>query len=74
MTKIALSGADFADLAAGYSFNTVTEDGDEVVLYGDDFTDTEISRLAAGEEVEHDSGRDTYLISAPEAPWAGHRD
>lgn len=73
LTKIALTGADFADLAAGYSFNTMTEDGDEIVLYGDDFSDAEISKLAAGETVEHDSGRDSYLISAPEEPWVGHR-
>ena len=73
MTRISLSGADFADLAAGLIFNTLVEDGAEIILDGRDFDDGEIAVLATGDEVEYQGPGGTYTISAPEAPWAGHR-
>jgi hypothetical protein len=73
MTKIALTGADFADLAAGDSFNTLCEDGEEIILDGDDFTDADITTLATGGEVEYEDRDGSYTITAPEAPWTGHR-
>lgn len=72
-TKIALTGADFADLAAGFSFNTLTEEGAEIVLAGADFTDADITKLAMGGEVEYSDRDGNYLVTAPEEPWAGHR-
>lgn len=69
MLHVTLTGADLADLAAGYCFNAMAEDGSELLIDGEEFDEQEIATLTAGKEVEYEG----YLLSCDGQAWAAHR-
>ena len=72
--RVELTDADFFDLAAGLSFNTLGSGGVEVILYGDDLTEDEIGALVDGKEVTYEGREGDYVLSAGDAPWGGNHD